>query len=186
MAKISGKVPPTLAAVYLKAKLGYAAAHGKSVYDLVCIALKNDGLPKPLGFSNKQWAINNVDHIKRSCGATPLGVIRPAKNTDKPKENKTIAEEIRKHKYAKYAKNSFLFSYEWRKLRMQALKKYGAKCQCCGATPETGAVMNVDHIKPRKTNPELALDINNLQVLCHECNHGKGNWDTTDWRTTTV
>jgi hypothetical protein len=19
-------------------------------------------------------------------------------------------------------------------------------------------------------------------VLCHDCNHGKGNWDMTDWR----
>jgi len=78
----------------------------------------------------------------------------------------------------------FLSSYEWRAVRMQALRKYGARCQCCGASPETGAVMNVDHIKPRKIFPELALDVNNLQVLCHECNHGKGNWDMTDWRKT--
>jgi 5-methylcytosine-specific restriction endonuclease McrA len=75
----------------------------------------------------------------------------------------------------------FLSTYEWRKLRMMALKKYGARCQCCGATPPN-AVMNVDHIKPRKLFPSLALDINNLQILCHECNHGKGNWDRTDWR----
>ena len=65
---------------------------------------------------------------------------------------------------------------------MQALKKYGARCMCCGATPAGGAVMNVDHIKPRKLFPDLALDINNLQILCHDCNHGKGNWDQTDWR----
>lgn len=78
--------------------------------------------------------------------------------------------------------DSFLLTFEWRKLRMQALKKYGPKCMCCGATPATGAVMNVDHIKPRKKHPELALDINNLQILCHDCNHGKGNWDQTDWR----
>jgi 5-methylcytosine-specific restriction endonuclease McrA len=65
---------------------------------------------------------------------------------------------------------------------MEALKKYGPRCQCCGATPATGAVMNVDHIKPRKKWPSLALDVNNLQILCHECNHGKGNWDDTDWR----
>ena len=76
----------------------------------------------------------------------------------------------------------FLSSFEWRKLRMVALKKYGAKCQCCGASPATGAVMNVDHIKPRKFFPHLALDIENLQVLCGDCNHGKGNWDSTDWR----
>jgi 5-methylcytosine-specific restriction endonuclease McrA len=78
--------------------------------------------------------------------------------------------------------SEFLKSYEWRKLRMQALKKYGPVCMCCGATPSTGAVINVDHIKPRKLFPDLALDINNLQILCHECNHGKGNWDQTDWR----
>lgn len=78
--------------------------------------------------------------------------------------------------------DAFLLTFDWRKVRMQALKKYGPKCMCCGATPATGAVMNVDHIKPRKTHPHLALDINNLQILCHECNHGKGNWDSTDWR----
>jgi 5-methylcytosine-specific restriction endonuclease McrA len=77
---------------------------------------------------------------------------------------------------------AFLESFEWRKLRMQALIMHGRKCMCCGATPMTGAVMNVDHIKPRKLFPDLALEINNLQVLCHECNHGKGNWDQTDWR----
>lgn len=65
---------------------------------------------------------------------------------------------------------------------MEALKKHGARCQCCGASPQTGAVINVDHVKPRKLFPELALSLDNLQILCHECNHGKGNWDQTDWR----
>lgn len=78
--------------------------------------------------------------------------------------------------------NEFLESYAWRRVRMEALKKHGAVCQCCGASRKTGAVVHVDHIKPRKLYPHLALDINNLQVLCHECNHGKGNWDMTDWR----
>lgn len=80
------------------------------------------------------------------------------------------------------ASDAFLQTYEWRRVRMEALKKYGARCQCCGASPETGAVMNVDHIKPRRLFPQLALELSNLQVLCGECNHGKGNWDMTDWR----
>lgn len=80
------------------------------------------------------------------------------------------------------ASDDFLQTYEWRRVRMEALKKYGRICQCCGASPATGAVMNVDHIKPRRIFPQLALDLDNLQVLCHECNHGKGNWDMTDWR----
>jgi 5-methylcytosine-specific restriction endonuclease McrA len=78
--------------------------------------------------------------------------------------------------------SKFLSSPEWRRLRMQVIKKYGPVCMCCGASPKTGAVINVDHIKPRKLFPDLSLDINNLQILCGACNHGKGNWDTTDWR----
>lgn len=78
--------------------------------------------------------------------------------------------------------DAFLSTYEWKRVRMMALKKYGPVCQCCGASPSTGAVMNVDHIKPRKLFPQLALDLDNLQVLCGDCNHGKGNWDMTDWR----
>ena len=65
---------------------------------------------------------------------------------------------------------------------MEAIKKYGTRCMCCGASPKDGVVINVDHIKPRKTHPELSLDMDNLQILCDACNHGKGNWDTTDWR----
>lgn len=80
------------------------------------------------------------------------------------------------------ASDEFLQTYEWRRLRMEVLKRDGARCACCGATPKNGAVMNVDHIKPRKTHPELALDGNNCQVLCNACNQGKGNWDDTTWR----
>lgn len=79
--------------------------------------------------------------------------------------------------------DAFLSTFEWRALRMQALTLHGAKCQCCGATPATGAVMHVDHIKPRKFFPALALKLDNLQILCGECNQGKGNWNHTDWRT---
>jgi 5-methylcytosine-specific restriction endonuclease McrA len=78
--------------------------------------------------------------------------------------------------------DAFLASYEWRRVRMQALKIHGSRCQCCGATPADGLKMHVDHIKPRRQFPALALDVNNLQVLCEVCNHGKGNWDQTDWR----
>lgn len=81
------------------------------------------------------------------------------------------------------ATDEFLESFQWRKLRMEILKEQGARCSCCGATPKDGLRMHVDHIKPRRTHPELALVKSNLQVLCEVCNHGKGNWDQTDWRT---
>ena len=95
-----------------------------------------------------------------------------------PKPAPAIAQE----KIRFIVSDAFLESYEWRVLRMKALKLHGARCQCCGASPKDGAVMNVDHVKPRRHHPELALDLSNLQVLCNPCNHGKGSWDDTDWR----
>ena len=78
--------------------------------------------------------------------------------------------------------DEFLRSYKWRKLRYKVLSKYGSRCMCCGQTPDDGIKIHVDHIKPRSKYPELSLDINNLQILCNLCNHGKSNWDETDFR----
>lgn len=78
--------------------------------------------------------------------------------------------------------DEFLSTYEWRKLRMVVLTKRGARCECCGATAKDGVRIHVDHIKPRRHYPGLALIESNLQVLCEVCNHGKGSWDETDWR----
>lgn len=105
----------------------------------------------------------------------------------KPKTQYAPTEiKITKYKYSnndwRYIKsNEFLESYEWRKVRYEALLKNGRQCQCCGAKPPNVA-LHVDHIKPRKTHPQLALSVDNLQILCEECNHGKGNWDNTDFR----
>lgn len=112
-------------------------------------------------------------------------VVAPAK-PKKPKAPKktTVGMVISYIKRADVDPQSdaFLSSFAWRATRMMALKRHGAICQCCGASAKTGAVIHVDHIKPRQERPDLALDVDNLQVLCHECNGGKGNWDQTDWR----
>ena len=78
--------------------------------------------------------------------------------------------------------DKFLWSPDWRRLRYKALKLSNGRCQLCGSSPKDGIILNVDHIKPRRKHPELALDIDNLQVLCNVCNHGKGNIDDTNWR----
>lgn len=79
-------------------------------------------------------------------------------------------------------KKDFYSSRLWKILRYQAFEKYGNKCQCCGGGASDGLTMHVDHVKPRSTHPELELDINNLQVLCEDCNVGKLNqWDT-NWK----
>jgi 5-methylcytosine-specific restriction endonuclease McrA len=78
--------------------------------------------------------------------------------------------------------SEFYSSDAWRRVRYQALKKNGGACQLCGDRPRLGKPIHVDHIKPRSKFPDLALDVNNLQILCADCNLGKGAADATDWR----
>jgi hypothetical protein len=85
-------------------------------------------------------------------------------------------------------KVDFYSSWEWRTLRLEAIKKHGRACQCCGATPGMADAAGnpvricVDHIKPLSKYWALRLEPSNLQILCDECNMGKGNWDETDFR----
>ena len=79
----------------------------------------------------------------------------------------------------------FYRTYAWRKLRVEVLEANRERngmlaCECCGMI--NGGRFHVDHIYPRSTHPELALDPENLQVLCDDCNIGKGTAYTTNWR----
>ena len=156
--------------------LGYSCPNGVSLYDYVCKALAKDGYRLPLNTSKESWVFEHWLMIGGKLKKTKKILLKTIYKPSPPKKKTTNP------KYLFAQTNEFLASYEWRRIRLEALLLHGRKCLCCGASPETGAVLNVDHIKPRKTNPELALDINNLQVLCKDCNHGKGNWNTTDFR----
>ncbi|MCP3681635.1 MAG: HNH endonuclease [bacterium] len=77
----------------------------------------------------------------------------------------------------------FYTTQRWRELRYQAFLKYGNICQCCGRSPDNSCIqLQVDHIKPRKSFPELQNKLSNLQILCSDCNSGKTNKFFTDWR----
>ena len=142
---------------YIKAVTGKKLGKGHSPIQAAYRLLQENGAPRRGTRSINKYLDDCAEQMAKAISAQP----------EKPK---------------KIAQPEFLETYVWRKKRMEALLKYGPKCMCCGATPKTGAVMNVDHIKPRRTHPELALEIDNLQILCGDCNHGKGNWDSTDWR----
>jgi 5-methylcytosine-specific restriction endonuclease McrA len=74
----------------------------------------------------------------------------------------------------------FYESVEWRKLRYLTMLRYKPICMCCGAHPPTA--LNVDHIVPVRVDWDRRLDPENLQILCADCNAGKGNRDETDFR----
>jgi rubredoxin len=76
----------------------------------------------------------------------------------------------------------FYESREWMDLRYRALKRSSGMCQCCGHRGDKLNPLQVDHIKPRSKFPALELKLDNLQVLCRDCNMGKGARDSTDWR----
>jgi hypothetical protein len=78
--------------------------------------------------------------------------------------------------------DEFYASKEWKLMRYEALRLHGGRCQCCGASPAEGKRLNVDHVKPLRVFWELRLEISNLQVLCEDCNVGKGARHADDWR----
>lgn len=77
---------------------------------------------------------------------------------------------------------AFYDTDEWRRLRYLAIRESAGRCQCCGTRPSAINPLQADHIKPRSLYPWLALDPDNIQILCRDCNLGKGNIDCTDWR----
>jgi len=76
----------------------------------------------------------------------------------------------------------FYSSKQWASVRYAALIRADGRCKCCGASAADGARLHVDHIKPRSKFPELALSLDNMQVLCDMCNVAKSNIDQTNWQ----
>lgn len=105
----------------------------------------------------EQWLVDNVEGMCVSNESSG----RATKIKDRPTNKPSAA---------------FYRSSEWRRVRYLALTK-SKVCMCCGNT----GVLHVDHKIPRSVRPDLALTLSNLQVLCEDCNLGKGNWDSTDW-----
>jgi uncharacterized protein (TIGR02646 family) len=62
----------------------------------------------------------------------------------------------------------FYTSTEWKRLRAAILKRDGYRCVVCKCDVSGKGQARVDHIKPRKTHPELALDPSNLRTLCSD------------------
>lgn len=68
--------------------------------------------------------------------------------------------------------------YKFRRLAMlQLVWDHGEICMNCGS----GENIEIDHIKPESLYPELALDYENIQLLCRRCNASKGNRHETSY-----
>jgi 5-methylcytosine-specific restriction endonuclease McrA len=147
--------------------------------------------PPPPVFIEKPKSQHQVSRHKNNSGVRRLSTEEMLQRGKKWKKKhakqliKRLEEErkaLLKNKKTTFV-NGFYTSDNWRRLRYEAIIKYGRKCMACGAVGP-GVVFHVDHIKPRSQFPHLELNIDNLQVLCESCNIGKSNWDQTDWRKT--
>lgn len=62
--------------------------------------------------------------------------------------------------------------WDWQyKYKNYVLNKYNQTCVDCGCTEN----LEIDHILPVKTYPELAFELDNLQVLCSSCHKQKSS-----------
>jgi len=60
-------------------------------------------------------------------------------------------------------------SPRWKALRMQALERDGWQCVLC----RERRGLEVDHVLPVRTHPELSFVLGNLQCLCGRCHSRK-------------
>jgi 5-methylcytosine-specific restriction endonuclease McrA len=148
-------------------------------------AIKTSGLPSGMPLTDVLDSLN-IPYSKEAL-ALHRANKRPYHYNGKKIRKGGVCKEP-KHEMPAVSKpfvctDAFLKSEEWRGLRYKALELHGAECQCCGRNRKTHkVVLHVDHIKPRSKFPELATDLNNLQILCEDCNMGKSNKFDTDWR----
>jgi len=95
---------------------------------------------------------------------------------------KRLEGKLRGRRYTQIPADKFYSSAKWKEMRYITLQQSDGKCCLCGAMARDGVSLHVDHIKPRSLFPELAYQLDNLQVLCSDCNMGKSNYDDTDWK----
>lgn len=69
----------------------------------------------------------------------------------------------------------FYASPEWNVKRASAVNRLGNICAKCKHKIRKEFDLTVDHILPRSKYPHLALNDDNLQILCRKCNSAKGN-----------
>lgn len=169
---------------------------------------KNSALLEQLRSATGQnhWTHNQVKEFARRkgvefpelrCNAKPFK--RPASFGNNSKRQRQFSQPIQRPEQTqakpasfqipqrdplcsreKYAE--FMTSDGWRYVRYMALRKYGNHCKACGRGPEDSVKIHVDHIIPCSRAWDKRLDINNLQILCEDCNMGKGGSFADDWR----
>ncbi|MCK9576168.1 MAG: HNH endonuclease [Clostridia bacterium] len=122
---------------------------------------------KNINFYKKVFKTFHYEYYKLHCKLI---------KTNKLKNQCLLDKNTQYDCYTSEKYKSFLISREWRSLRFKFLLDKDRKCACCGRNPKDhGIVIHVDHIIPASLDWDKRLDVNNLQLLCEDCNLGKSN-----------
>ena len=87
--------------------------------------------------------------------------------TAREKISKNLVKELGHTKGGHRSRYSSYWEADFR--RTPLLEKFGYKCAKCDCKEN----LEVDHIKPCFSHPELAFDEDNVQILCKECHREK-------------
>jgi hypothetical protein len=164
---------------FVRAKTGARSPESFSPNQLFDTACAVAGIPRPrflAGENQAEYAIRLIPF---------LGISKLKDNPAKALTAKKFLPKKPQLSGRELEIKQFYSSKEWRtsESRYTALRNAKGRCQCCGRSKdEEGIKLVVDHIKPVRKFWHLRFDVMNLQVLCNDCNLGKGSWDQTDWR----
>lgn len=179
------------ACVAFLAKKGVAVGDATDSFCLARAMLSYMHTDKERQITSANHALRIIAYFYNSRIVWPLSKKEQKAKALAKRQKKVVAGKPAKQKKAVKTKRvandnasgkKFYASAEWKRVRYDALKRSSGRCECCGVSPHEGAILNVDHIKPMRYFPALALEVSNLQVLCGSCNQGKGARDYTDWR----
>jgi hypothetical protein len=132
-------------------------------------------LPEFMNDSNelKLIRIQEKEQVLKEINSFKKNIKLQEVETDKTKRTiLDLLKQLREDNWIEFVlSSSFYNSSDWKEIRSITLKNNENKCILCGSRSN----LAVDHIKPRSKYPELALDIDNTQILCQSCNSSKGN-----------
>lgn len=135
---------------------------------------------------NVDPAFERITDWKNKTIKLDQAVITSGRNRLKNIKRKIEISELNMDKDPEYSiakAKSFYHSEEWQRLRYKALQEANGKCCLCGrSVKENNVILNVDHVIPLSVCWNLRNKIENLQVLCKDCNLGKQNKDITFWK----
>ena len=75
-------------------------------------------------------------------------------------------------------KNGTFGSWSYYKVANKVKARDGARCTICGQGEEDGAIIEIDHLRPRSRGGEDVPD--NLRATCRACNRIRGNRAMSD------